>query len=351
MSELEVRHLRALCAVADTGSAERAAAQLGQTRAALIAQLQRVERIAGTPLFQRGRNGLRLTDYGRLVVDAARGVLAGLDHLHAITSRSTEPGGRVLRVGGVQGRLTTSWVHRLHQELPGWGLRGHLGLPVLTLLRMVAQGQLDTALVVEQVGYGLSWPEGVRHRLLVPFEPTCVALAEHHPLAGRGPEVRLADLADEWWILRTPDEGGSHAVLMAACAAAGFTPRVRYYVDDPVAQAHLVQAGEGVSPVLALSREAPGLTIRTLAGDPLLVRRFLTWRADLEDGHPTPRGQSLPVERLFQVAVEAYLELTNNNSAFARWFAAHPEVHPPVDTPPDDTAGGPAAPAQPVDDP
>src|SRR5687768_4104648 len=53
MAELELRHLRAVCAIADEGSVTKAAARLGLTQPALSAQLRSVERLVGGQLFER----------------------------------------------------------------------------------------------------------------------------------------------------------------------------------------------------------------------------------------------------------------------------------------------------------
>ncbi|MGH8795377.1 MAG: LysR family transcriptional regulator, partial [Stackebrandtia sp.] len=45
--EVELRHLRAVCAVADAGSVSKAAAALGISQPALTAQLRRIEQSLG----------------------------------------------------------------------------------------------------------------------------------------------------------------------------------------------------------------------------------------------------------------------------------------------------------------
>lgn len=61
--ELEVRHLRALCAIADTGSVHKAARQLGVSQPSLTTQLRRIENFLGAALFARARI---LLEYGDL---------------------------------------------------------------------------------------------------------------------------------------------------------------------------------------------------------------------------------------------------------------------------------------------
>ncbi|MGW4007273.1 LysR family transcriptional regulator, partial [Streptomyces nigra] len=77
--ELELRHLRVLCAIADAGSVGRAAAELGYSQPAVSTQLRRIERYFGEPVFERGPAGVQLTPYGFEVVASARDVLARAD--------------------------------------------------------------------------------------------------------------------------------------------------------------------------------------------------------------------------------------------------------------------------------
>ena len=64
--DLEVRHLQALVAVAETGTFGKAAEALGYTQSAVSQQIAALERVAGTPMFDRpgGPRPVRLTTAG-----------------------------------------------------------------------------------------------------------------------------------------------------------------------------------------------------------------------------------------------------------------------------------------------
>src|ERR1043165_410742 len=79
--DLEIRHLRVLNAIADAGSLTRAAAALGFTQPALTAQLQRIERMLGGPLFARDSHGSRPTAFGAMVLAHAHSVLTAHEDL------------------------------------------------------------------------------------------------------------------------------------------------------------------------------------------------------------------------------------------------------------------------------
>ncbi|MFI6312979.1 LysR substrate-binding domain-containing protein [Nocardia fusca] len=67
---------------------------------------------------------------------------------------------------------------------------------------------------------------------------------EEHPLTRRD-AVELADAATETWIVK-PEHNDSYEVLVAACAAAGFTPRITHHLEEWFAVSAAVAHGFGV---------------------------------------------------------------------------------------------------------
>src|SRR5919206_144785 len=65
-------------------------------------------------------------------------------------------------------------------------------------------------------------------------------------VAGRA-RVRLADLADESWMIGTAGHCPDASIFLRACQAAGFEPRVASQLDDYLAIQGFVAAGMGVS--------------------------------------------------------------------------------------------------------
>src|ERR1700750_2460841 len=84
---LELRHLKVVVAIAETGSVTKAASQLGLAPPALTAQLQRIERTLGGPLFERDRRGARPTALGELVLSRARVLLPAMKGLQDEAAR------------------------------------------------------------------------------------------------------------------------------------------------------------------------------------------------------------------------------------------------------------------------
>jgi DNA-binding transcriptional LysR family regulator len=77
---VELRHLRYFVAVADAGTFTQAAEQMFIAQPTLSQQIRRLEEIVGTPLLQRRREGVRLTEAGSVLLDESRAVLSRVDH-------------------------------------------------------------------------------------------------------------------------------------------------------------------------------------------------------------------------------------------------------------------------------
>jgi DNA-binding transcriptional LysR family regulator len=107
--ELELRHLRVLCAIADAGSMGRAASDLGYQQPAMSTQLQRIERCFGEPLFERGMSGVRPTRYGLEVLAQARDVLTRAETI------GRRPAAPLPRRAG-----SCAWPRPTHRFFPAW---------------------------------------------------------------------------------------------------------------------------------------------------------------------------------------------------------------------------------------
>jgi DNA-binding transcriptional LysR family regulator len=108
-------------------------------------------------------------------------------------------------------------------------------------------------------------------------------LPGNHHLAA-APRVALADLRDDPWVGNLPGSP-CHFVTMAACASAGFSPRVRHQIDDWGIIVELVAAGLGVGliPTLAQPPARPDVAIRPLSGPPAARNIFAATRRGTEE--------------------------------------------------------------------
>lgn len=310
--ELEVRHLRALCAIADSGSVRKAARQLGMTQPSLTTQLRRIENALGGQLFFRASTGSRPTPLGHSVLCRARPIVAEMRALvDEIASSSVRAQGARLRIGSTNSRAVAGWLRRLRVRLPETDTTIRTDVSANALLQMVAMGQLDVAFVHEVEGAPLRVPESLVEHELLAREPQFLALSDKHPAAAR-PVVRVADLAADQWMV-DPTVDGEWAGLRRVWAAAGINPRVVH--GDYLTAVDLVTAGEVVTPCQPTARPRPGMAIRPLHGDPLAVRLFMACRPGA-----TPAA---PAEDLFADLTASYMEVAWSCEAYRRWLTHH----------------------------
>ncbi len=108
------------------------------------------------------------------------------------------------------------------------------------------------------------------------------ALPDGHRLARRR-RIALAELADEPWVMFAAHHGpGMHALIVTACAQAGFAPRVVQQPRQMQTTAGLVAGGIGVAlmPRLFVPMQPQGITFCQLkdAGSPLAYELALAYR-------------------------------------------------------------------------
>jgi DNA-binding transcriptional LysR family regulator len=306
---LELRHLRYLVAVADAGTFTRAAEQVFIAQPTLSQQIGRLEQILGTRLLVRGRDGVRLTAAGAVLLDAARDVLSRVDHGVTQTRQAAGLGRPQLRVVlpvDLPDSLAVQTASRLRSAADSAG---------------VAVTWLDTPLDAEfspirehRADAGLGWLTASPDTLPAPldamslgqFEPE-VWIPRSHPAARRG-VIGLDELAsldvihgprraehltyDAWTsIVRTMDPRfeftdpplrHSLPVVLAFAATAGPPAAV---LTGPVAIT-------GTPPgVIRLPRPAGigDMARVSIAGHPLTATAALVWNGDL----PRPLQQIL----------------------------------------------------------
>ena len=326
--ELEVRHLRALCAIADTGSLHKAARQLGMSQPSLTTQLRRIENSLGAELFSRERTGCRPTPLGLSVVSRARPLVSELAALVA-EARSAADGadGPRLRIGSTASRALVGWLRRLRRRLPGTDISLHMDASANALLRAVASGRLDVAFVHEVEGCPLTVPDGLERRVLVDREPQFICMSPDHPAAAH-PVVELADLAEDRWMV-DPTVDGEWDALRRVLGAAGLNPSVLH--GDYQTAASLIAVGEAVAPCQPTSGPRDDIAIRPLRDDPLAVRLLLFSRMGGGTGdEPTSGG--LIEAGVFADLTEAYREAALRAVGYRQWLTRNksPLLHAPA---------------------
>ncbi|MGH9116909.1 MAG: LysR family transcriptional regulator [Acidimicrobiales bacterium] len=153
---LELRHLMALVAVAESGSFSRAAEWLGYTQSAVSQQIGMLERIVGTSLFERpgGPRPVQITPAGETLLGHARAVLARVSTA-ATDLRALESGERgELRVGTMQSvgtKILPRLLRGFRTDWPGIEVTLYEAYDCDDLLRKVEAGELDLSFIELEV--------------------------------------------------------------------------------------------------------------------------------------------------------------------------------------------------------
>jgi DNA-binding transcriptional LysR family regulator len=274
--DLELRHLRTICLLADTGSVTKAAAALSTSQPALTTQLQRIEREVGGPLFHRGRAGVRPTELGAFVLVRARAVLLSMDDLlHDITARGSAPS--TLRVGGV-GPLTVELSARLPEIFPNVPVHVRTEYSPKLVTDLVRAGRLDLGTTIDYVDRDLP-TDGPLTWSTLAVDPLHVALWSDHPLAQK-PSIRLEDLAGSPWALTPPDGTGWPECFYLACQRAGFSPEVPYRLYERSEIRDLIADRRAIAPCQSDFGSGRGVVVRQLEDAPIQLRHLLVWRRD-----------------------------------------------------------------------
>lgn len=266
----QVRAIRVLCAVAETGSFSAAARLLDVTQSAVSQHVAALESVVGMPLVQRGTRPLELTQAGATLVRHGTAIVAQLDGAEQVLG---EIAGRLalrLRLGSFPTALVSfvgDALVRLRQQSPGVVLTV-IDDHMQQLVPRLQSGELDLAVVYEHPALADEQLKGLVRTDLFD-DPFRVLLAAGHPRAGGAGPLSLTALAGERWI---GGRAGSSwfRIVRHACRSAGFEPRAVLSTDDYRAVQAFVAADLGVAvvPGLAATHPLPGIVVRDLVAAP-----------------------------------------------------------------------------------
>ncbi|HTY48072.1 MAG TPA: LysR substrate-binding domain-containing protein [Steroidobacteraceae bacterium] len=192
MTDIKLKDLRYLVAVADTRHFGRAARRCFVSQPTLSAQLKKLEDHLGVQLIERHPRRVTLSAAGEQIVERARRIAECSDEIVALAQEHRDPLAGRLRVA----LLPTIGPYVLPQVIPAV----RKAMPRLELLlyeyrtepmlAMLHAGEIDLGVLALPVPL-----EGLAARTLYE-EPFTVALPARHPLAAQD-GVRVRDLAQE----------------------------------------------------------------------------------------------------------------------------------------------------------
>jgi DNA-binding transcriptional LysR family regulator len=271
---LDVRRLALLAAVVDSGSMTATAEAFGYSPSAVSQQLRRLESEVGQPLLRRQARGVRPTEAGAVLAVHARQIVRRLAAAEA----------DLAEIAGLRrGTLALGTFPTVASSLlPLAVSRFKTGHPDVRLdVRSARLDGLKAMLEDGTVGISLMWDyewsridpaEFALTHLL--DDPTMLVVAADHRVARRR-QIRMAELADENWIVRAHDHPVAE-VLERSCRAAGFTPRIAFHANDYQEAQAMVSVGLGVAlaPRTAVANNRPDVRVISL-GQTAPARRVL----------------------------------------------------------------------------
>lgn len=276
-----VRDLAWLVQLGELGHVTETAAALGTSQPTLSRALARLEDELGVRVFERTPTGVEPTPDGRLVLDAARDLVARHDQLRADLANRLDPDSGVVRLAFLDSMATTlvpKLLRAFHAEAPG--VKVVLSQePAHDIRRDLERGAVELGLTMERSD-GLGWLPVQRERLVVVVPPT-------HRFRRRA-RVDLAELADDE-LVTTPAGFGHSALVQGLLAEAGVSPRVSFESADLATIEGLVAAGLGVAIVPEAFAGLSG-TVGLALSSPSATRTIgLTWRTDRPLAPPAER--------------------------------------------------------------
>lgn len=319
--DLEIRHLRVVCAIAEAGSLTRAAASLRMTQPGLSAQLRRIEAALGGPLFDRRQAGTVPTPFGELVIGRARAILPGIDGLLCDTARAARrmTAADRIRIGSVGAPLLGHLLLAVRAMLPEADLTCRGQYSPVALLDDLAAGRLEAAVLGDHPDQELPQRAGVALHTIV-TEPVFALVPAAHPLATRD-EIPLAELVAEDWAVPRPDSDRTPEYWASVCTLTGRAPSTPYEAEGRQL-IEIVRTGLAVSLCQATFIEVPGVAVRPLAENPLWYRHILAWH------HDGPLAAYGP--QLLRRVADGYLATCSDSPVYARWRERNSPAARPV---------------------
>lgn len=282
MHHLEIKHLRMVAAIAQTGNMTQAAEKLCLSQSALSQQLKDIESKLGIDLFFRTSKKMILTPIGKKLAVTAGRVIEELDETELEIAQIVSGDGGELKVG-LRCMFCFKWLPRVmrvfQQKFP------NIDLEIGTA------GELEEDLENKRFDIIISAEEAKNERFsclpLFVDQLVCVMPADH-PLGGRE-FVRYRDFADFNLIsLAEPSRTRFYNLLLRP---EGVEPKRFMTVGQPEAIMEMVASGFGISvfPAWAVGEavESGQIITRPLTRDGLP----LTWYAVFLQSGQTPLFQ------------------------------------------------------------
>lgn len=313
---LNLERVRALQAVAETGSVASAAKILHVTPSGVSQQLAKLERELGAVLLEPSGRGVRLTAAGELLARRGGELIAQAARVeNEVAAMRCEVVGP-LRFGAFVAASRAVLPTAVASLLESYPLQVTLAeAETEVTLAALGRRELDIAVVDSWDTMPVQIPPGLECRL-IHHDSAGVALPRDHALAQRSP-VPLAELAHESWVAWGSGTA-FHEWLVRTLRGQGFEPRVDFEVSEMSTHLAFVSAGLAAAlvPRLAVT-DLPAAAVLLPTEPPLGRDIYAVWRAD----------SMRPAVRAGVAALEsAFLRIADNELRTTRAATAAPTL-------------------------
>ena len=273
---MELRHLRYFVEVARALNFTKAAQILRVAQPALSRQIRQLEEEVGVRLLERTRRGVLMTPAGEAFLVEARAVLQQSSQAIQVAQKTSQGKAGQLNLGYVWGlfhSVVPRVVGNFRQVFPDVAV--HLfDLTAIQQTQGIAQGNLDLGFV----GFAQEANAAGLAKRKIGESGFVVALPKTHRAARRR-RVPLAMLADDFFFTISEQHyPGASSYVVAACADAGFRPRVLQAAERGHTILNLVagQCGVALLPEPLRALPHPGVVFRPLVDD-IRADLFVAW--------------------------------------------------------------------------
>jgi LysR family hydrogen peroxide-inducible transcriptional activator len=261
---MNLKDLKYLVALADTGHFGKAAERTFVSQPTLSAQLKKLEEYLGVKLVERQPKNVQLTDVGKQVVVRARRILDESDQIISLARNSTDPFGGRLKLGlipTIGPYLLPRVMQKIRKSLPQLGLMLYEH-QTEALLKRLRDGEIDFGILALPIA-----PEGFETRVLYE-EAFTVALPTHHPLASKA-TIKVSDLKGQTLLL-LEDGHCLRDQALEVCSRIDIREAEDFRATSLETLRQMVVAGLGITLLPETAVESPfgsqrGLTIRQFA--------------------------------------------------------------------------------------
>ncbi len=278
MLSLTLRQLRAVSAIRKHGRIVDAAKDLRLTTPAVTLQLQQLEATLGLALFDRTPDGMRPTDAGLAVLEAAQAIEGRLralsDEIEAF--KGLRRGSLRLGVVSTGKYFAPGLMATFRSAHPDIEMRLFVGNRAETIDRL-KNHEIDIALMGRP-------PAGIAVRSVVFGDhPLVIIAAPGHPLVGRS-DLSKEEVSRETLIMREPGSGTRISMEIFMREVPGWLERQIVEMDSNETIKQSVMAGLGVAFIsahtVAAELEAGRLALLDVVGLPIRRQWFSVSRSD-----------------------------------------------------------------------